>query len=181
MHLRKRWVVFILLVLFHQGFVQTNISPRQYFFLIRELFPNKTHIGILIQQDFVNETWIEKIKRAAAALKLHACIAQVKEIKDVAPQLKQLIEEYGIEVLWVYGEGELLNQKMVRSYIIQHVAMFHLPVFVPRGKWVQEGGGFFIERRDGRIRLQVNRRIAELLHVQIPERYLSKTVFVVHK
>ncbi len=90
-----------------------DVTPLQLFFLVKQAFPDKQELAILITKEQYEEQET-KIKRATVQMKIKAIIHMVSGSKDVGRAL-QKVADNAIVVLF---DSEALTKQATRLYVL---------------------------------------------------------------
>lgn len=90
-----------------------DVTPLQLFFLVKQAFPDKQELSILITKEQYKEQET-KIKRATAQMKIKANVHMVSGSKDVGKALKKVVDN-AIVVLF---DSEALAKQATKLYVL---------------------------------------------------------------
>ncbi len=153
-------------------------TPLQQMFIIKELSPDIERIGIIWDKTASKEeNMMRQLQRGSASTGLKVFVADVGELKEVAPQFRLLLREHQIQALWIVEDHGLFESGVVRSFLIEKATRAALPIFAPSETWINEGASVAVRKGADGIRLLVNRAAAEAVSLQIPPKYLERTEY----
>ncbi len=157
----------------------SDVTPIQQLFLIKELKPDITRIGVIWDKNAANRDKIlPQLERASAATGIKVVVGEVASLQEVAPQFRTLLRDHRIEALWILEEEGLLGQGIARSFLIKSATQAGMPVFAPSETWLKEGACVTWRKDAEGIRLVVNKAVAEAMGITIPAKYQDRTAFL---
>nr|6K1Y_A Chain A, ABC-type uncharacterized transport system periplasmic component-like protein [Rhodothermus marinus DSM 4252] len=158
---------------------ETEVTPIQQLFLIKELKPGIARIGVIWDKNAANrDEVLPQLQRASAATGIKVVVAEVASLQEVAPQFRTLLRDHQVEALWVLEESGLLGQAAARSFLIKNATQAGMPVFAPSETWLKEGACVTWRKDAEGIRLVVNKAVAEAMGITIPAKYQDRTAFL---
>ncbi|GIV61236.1 MAG: ABC transporter substrate-binding protein [Rhodothermaceae bacterium] len=173
-----------LLILFVAGAavpepLEEGPTPIQQLFVIKELKPGLERIGLIWDKNVTDTgALMPQVQRASASTGIKVFLAEVADLKDVAPQFRTLAREHQVQAIWILESTGVMDNGVTRSFIIKNATSAGLPVFAPSEAWVNEGASVAVIKDDGGISLLVNKAAAEAMSLTIPEKYLERTQYL---
>jgi hypothetical protein len=158
--------------------LETEVTPLQQLFVMKELKPDVQRVGILWDKSVSHDDILPQIQRAGASAGVKIFVAAVGEVKDIAPMFRDLVRTSQIDALWIVGTDRVVDTDIARKFLVKSAAEHGLPIFAPSEKWVAEGACVAFRKDGESIRLLVNRAAAQAASVKIPEKYLERTQFL---
>lgn len=156
-----------------------DVTPIQQLFVIKELKPDLERIGILWNESAVDTgTLLPQIQRAGASTGIQVIIANVAEMKDIAPTYRMLVRDNDVQALWIISDDGTVDSDIGRSYLIKNATQQGIPIFAPTELWVNEGASVAFKKVENVVALVVNQAAANALSLTIPEKYLERTQFL---
>ncbi|QXD16057.1 ABC transporter substrate-binding protein [Rhodocaloribacter litoris] len=154
-------------------------TPIQQMFVIKELKPDIERIGLIWDKNATDtEALMPQVQRASASTGIKVFLAEVTDLKDVAPQFRTLTREHQVQAIWILESTGVVDNSVTRSFIIKNATSANMPVFAPTEAWINEGASVAVLKKDGAISLLVNRAAAEAMSLTIPEKYLERIQYL---
>ncbi len=158
---------------------ESDVTPIQQLFLIKELKPDISRIGVIWDKSATSRDQIlPQLERASAATGIKVIVGEVSNLQEVAPQFRTLLRDHKIEALWILEESGLLGRAATRSFLIKSATQAGMPVFAPSETWLKEGACVTWRKDAGGIQLVVNKAVAEAMGITIPDKYQNRTAFL---
>ncbi len=158
---------------------ESDVTPIQQLFLIKELKPDISRIGVIWDKSATSRNQIlSQLERASAATGIKVIVGEVSNLQEVAPQFRTLLRDHKIEALWILEESGLLGRAATRSFLIKSATQAGMPVFAPSETWLKEGACVTWRKDAGGIQLVVNKAVAEAMGITIPNKYQNRTAFL---
>ncbi len=159
--------------------VETNATPLQSLFMIKQLVPTAKTIGLMWTDAGDNNLELmTQITRASATEGTKVIVENVGNLSDVAAQFRDLTDSYHIQVLWIAQNVDLLSNSISKSYLIKNSAVHGIPLFAPNGQWVSEGACAAVVNDGGSAKLVVNQKTLSALGLKVPDKFSSVTQVV---
>jgi len=79
---------------------------------------------------------------------------------------------------WILRDDELVSHNISRKFLIEQTTLKGIPLLAPSPQWVEEGALCHVALVDGKVKLQVNQKVAMALNISIPEKYSERTEFL---
>ncbi len=156
-----------------------QVSPQQQMFLMKELKPDAAKVGIIWKAGVANrEELLLQIQRSATSTGIKVFVSEVKDLKDVAEQYRNLVRTHGIQMLWIVENDGVVNDAASRKFLIKSAMEARIMLVAPSNDWVNEGACVAIKKQDDAIGLVVNKAAAEALSISVPEKYRERTQFL---
>jgi len=172
-------LVFFLCLTIPLQALNSNISPLQQFYIMKEMVPHLKTVGIFWnKQTTQTEELLPQINRACAAVQVKAVIAEINELKAISENFRNMVNSYHIDAVWVIGNDEILNSDIAVDYLIKNSVLNKIPLFAPNTDWVNSGACVTLLNQDNRVKLFVNKKTADAIGVQLSETLLAKTEFL---
>lgn len=189
MHLLKRSAILLSLVcVITLAFfgtpeaLESNATPLQSLFMIKQLLPQVKTVGLMYKQSSDDsKTFMNDVNRASASLGVKIVLADVESLPDVAAQFRDLTESYHVQVLWVIHSNDVLNSSIARGYLIKNATLQGIPLFAPNTNWVSAGACAAVVTNGGSTKLVVNQKTLDALGIKVPEKYASVTQVLASK
>ena len=155
-----------------------SATAMQQLYLMKELNPDLSVVGIIWDERFEGkDEMLQKTGRAAAQLQIKIAVGEATDLRDVSSQFRTLTQEHRVEAVWAIGNG-ILDNSMAREFLNKKSALAGIPLFVEDANWVEAGAMCSVQRVDGKVVLVVNARVAEILNITVPDKYLEATEFM---
>ncbi|HEY9165604.1 MAG TPA: ABC transporter substrate binding protein [Candidatus Kryptonia bacterium] len=174
------WGVVITLIAFGSpSALESNASPQQQLFLVKELAPNAKTVGVLLDVSYNPQADLEtKIQRASGQLNIKVVVEEISQLNEVAEKFRDLRENYHIQALWIPQNERLIGSQISRDYLIKNCTLNGIPLFAPNTDWVSEGACVALTVDDGEVTLHVNQKTLNALNLKIPDKYIANTQFI---
>lgn len=161
---------------------ETKASPMQQLYLMKELVPGLTTVGLIWNESAVDKAAIlPKIERASASLGVQVVIANAEALKDISTEFKKLTGNHHIQVLWVVEDDNVVSSAVGQKFLIQNSVISKIPLIAPTVDWVSKGACLTMQKVAGKTKLVVNPQTAKALSIQLPEKYAPNTEFFAQK
>ena len=158
---------------------ETEVTPMQQLFLIKELNPGIERIGVIWDKNSAQRDQVlPQLQRASAATGIKVVVAEVTSLQEVAPQFRTLQREHQVQAIWILEDAGLLGQAATRSFLIKNATQAGMPVFAPSETWLKEGACVSWKKDADGIRLLVNKAVADAMGITIPPKYQDRTAFL---
>ncbi len=159
--------------------LESNATPLQQLYMMKQLFPKTQTVGIMWNQSTVNTAdLMPKIQRAAAAVGVKVVIADVEELKDIAQKFRDLTDNYHIQILWILQNDNMVGSSLGRDYLIKNATVNGIAVFAPNTDWVSAGACATLLNEGSDVKLIVNQKTLNALGIKVPEKYIPNTQFL---
>jgi ABC transporter substrate binding protein len=186
MHLFYKITKFSIIVLFVIGvFVNTpsalesNASPLQSLFMMKQLIPQTQTIGLMWNQSKTNTNDIlPKIERASASIGVKVVIEDVEELRDVSQKFRELKETYHVQAIWIIDNNDPMASSVGKDYLIKNSIVNGIALFAPTTDWVSAGACAALLSDGTNVKLYVNKKTISALGIKVPDKYLQDTQFV---
>ncbi len=156
-----------------------DVTPIQQLFILKELKPDVKRVGIVWSSDRSDkDVLLKKIQQAATSTGVEIFLAEAGAVKDVAPKFRNLVDKHSIQVLWIVGDDGLVDQQVVRTYLVKQATKSLIPILAPNADWITAGASVALTRADGSTGLIVNRAAAEAMALTIPPQYEERTSYL---
>ncbi|NNF58900.1 MAG: hypothetical protein HKN04_11745 [Rhodothermaceae bacterium] len=119
-----------------------------------------------------------QVQRAGASTSIKVFLAEVSNLKDVAPQFRTLVRQHDVQAIWIVDASGVISNSVARSFLIENATKKNLPIFATGDDWVSEGASVAVQKGEAGIQLRVNRAAAEAMSLQIPEKYIERTEYL---
>jgi len=149
----RKLIFSILLIIVSQQFCQAGkVSWGQYFYAIRQIFPQIKNVSVIITEEAVS-TQEKSITRAAAAFKLKIKLFPVADTREIGSEMK-LMDEGSILIIF---DDPLFMNKSSMIYILSKARDKNISVITCSEKYA-EAGAFLtlIKDQSNKLRLVVN-------------------------
>lgn len=103
----------LILLLLTMALNAQNVTPRQYFFTVKKIFPHVKYIDVILEQSQV-EKYQKNIAKAAAQTQIKAKIYPVYDFKSIGKSIKK-IEKSSILIVI---PSAVLNKKSSKLFIL---------------------------------------------------------------
>ncbi len=153
------------------------LTPMQQLMVMKEIKPATKVVGVLCNVE-QNEAFIKRANRAASSLGLQIIFADVRQVKDISTQFRLLSSSHDMDFLWIINVDEIIMSPIGKEYLFKNSVLSRIPVSVPTRELVAEGGTFYAELEEGKIKLTVNQKIAQALQLTVPEQYKATVNYV---
>ena len=153
------------------------LTPMQQLAVMKEIKPATKVVGVLCNVE-QNEAFIKKANRAAASLGLQVIFADVKQVKDISTQFRLLASSHDMDFLWIINVDEVVMSNLGKEYLFKNSVLNRIPISVPTRELVAEGGTFYAELEEGKIKLTINQKVAQALQLMVPEQYKATVNYV---
>lgn len=172
-------LIFTLLMTGSPEALDSNATPLQQLYVMKELVPNLQTVGLIWKQSSVNSgELLPKIQRAAAATSVKVVIADAEELREIAEKFRDLTDNYRIQALWIITNDDLTGSSLGQDFLIKNSVIKGIPIFAPSTDWVSKGACATLLNEGGSVKLFVNKKTADVLKIKIPEKYMATTQFL---
>lgn len=182
--MKRTWKLLFTLIFFlilsHPGFYANSgkVTPLQQLYVMKELISELHTVGIILNKDKVDrESLLPRLQRASAQLGLKLVIAEIKELRDIATNFRNLTDNHQVKAVLILDNDDIIGSEIGKKYLIKQSTLNNIPLFAPAREWVNEGALLYIYKEGNKTALYVNKKTAEVLSVTIPEKYLENTQF----
>ncbi len=151
----KKFYYILVIVLTSFQFVMANtVSWTQYFFAIKQIFPEIKNVSILITEDAV-QSQQKSIARAATAFKIKVKLFPVKDTRGIGNGIKMVDDG---AVLIVY-EDPLFMERSSIYYILSKAKDKNISVISCSEKYAEAGAFLSLVKKDSKkLKIVVNLR-----------------------
>lgn len=158
-----------------------SVTPLQQLFVFKELKPDVQRVGIIWNEDSGNrDALMPKIQQASASTGIKIFMANVKELKEIAPQYRRLVRDNDIQALWVVENDGVVDSDIGQKFLLKETTKQGIPIIAPTEDWVNAGATVSLKRAEGQIQLVVNQAAANALSLAIPEKYVERTQYAMN-
>lgn len=174
-------VVFTLFTLTAAVPASLNVGPTpiQQMFVIKEIKPDIERLGVVWDKSASSdEKLMQQLQRGSASTGIKVFLADVGDLKEVAPQFRLLKREINVQAIWVLEGKGVFENGIARSFLIKNATKAGLPIFAPDETWINEGASVSVRKGDAGIELLVNRAAADAMSLQIPAKYVERTQYL---
>lgn len=162
--------------------LELNATPLQSLFMIKQLVPQATSVGLLWKQsDYANTDLLTQIKRASMSTGDKVVVGDVESLPQVASQFRNLVDNYHVQVLWVIRNDDIMNSSIAQSYLIKNAAISGVPLFAPSSNWVSAGACAAVVTEGQSTKLVVNQKTLNALGLKVPQKFASVTQVLASK
>ncbi|MBN2411536.1 hypothetical protein JXQ31_07570 [candidate division KSB1 bacterium] len=134
----------LVLMLFFGGHLFANVTTTQYFYLVKQAFPNASEINIFItKSELAREK--EKIDRATVQFKLKALIYEIDNSADIGKATKSLNEN---SILVIYDDNIFANNKN-KLYILSKCKEKKISLVTASLDYIESGALLGYVEKDG--------------------------------
>jgi len=159
--------------------LESNATPLQSIFMIRQLIPQAQTIGLMWNQSKMNTgDLLPKIERASASIGVKVVIEDVEEISDVSQKFRDLKDNYHIQALWIIDNNEPMSTGIGKDFLVKNTIVNGIALFAPNADWVSSGACASLLSDGGNVKLYVNKKTISALGIKVPDKYLQDTQFV---
>lgn len=159
----------------------SDVTPLQQLFVFKELKPDIQRIGIIWNEDSANRgALMPKIQQASASTGIEVFVANVKELKEIAPQYRTLVRNNDIQALWIVENDGVVDSAIGQKFLLKETTQKGIPILAPTEEWVNNGATVSLKRAEGQIQLVVNQAAASALALAIPEKYQERTQYAMN-
>lgn len=159
----------------------SDVTPLQQLFVFKELKPDVKRVGIIWNEASANrDVLMPKVQQASASTGIEVFVANVKDMKEIAPQYRTLVRNHNIQALWVVENDGVVDTAIGKKFLLKETTQKGIPIFAPSEDWVNEGAAVSLKRSEGQIQLVVNQAAANAFALSIPEKYLERTQFAMN-
>ncbi|MDQ7054704.1 MAG: hypothetical protein Q9P14_18115 [candidate division KSB1 bacterium] len=113
------------------------ISPLQQVFLLKQLKPQLTKIGILCDLSQHPEL-PDRLARVGAQLDVKIVIKDTRQLKNVLKNFKFLVYRQAVEVVWIFPDKVLIHPSASR-YLIKEAVSARVLLIAPDSDMVKKG------------------------------------------
>lgn len=147
--MKKFSYIFVIITVTLQFCLANSVSWTQYFFAIKQIFPEIKNVSILLTEEAV-QSQKKSITRAAAAFKVKVKLFPVKDTRDIGSELK-MVEDGGVLIIF---DDPLLMEKSSMFYILSKAKEKNISV-VSGSKNYAEAGAFLTLVKDNSKKLKI--------------------------
>jgi len=159
--------------------LETNATPLQSLFIMKQLVPQVQTMGILWNQNKVNSgELLPKIERASASTGIKVIVEDVEDLRDVSQKFRELTDNYHVQVIWVFQNDDILGGAVGKDFLIKKSAVGGVALFGPNTDWVTAGACASLMSEGGDVKLYVNQKTINALGIKIPEKLIPSTQFL---
>ncbi|MEW6365400.1 MAG: ABC transporter substrate binding protein [Acidobacteriota bacterium] len=163
-------------------FSQTpSVSYRQQVYFFKQVFPAKTQLGILWNQDLNKASQIE-VDQAAMSYQVWPRYANVKQVGDIGGALRDLLNKAKAEAILLTADPVVAKPEN-QKYIITECMLKKIPVIGDSRAAVEAGAVYALEVQVVEERKNVvvllNLKAAASLGIEIPRTILDTATVVV--
>jgi len=174
------FVLFIIAVFFGTpSALETNATPLQSLFMIKQLMPQAQTIGVMWNQDKTNTgDLLPKIERASASTGVKVIVEDVEELSNVSEKFRELKDKYQVQAIWIIEDNDPMSSGVGRDFLIKNSIVNGIALFAPNVDWVSAGACAALLFDGSTVKLYVNKKTINALGIRVPDKYLQDTQFV---
>jgi len=170
--MKKVWGCVVMAVLVGaSGVMAQAVSNRQQVFFFKQVFRNKTKLGILCNKA-LREADLNEIDIAAMSYQVWSKAANVRSEGDVGSALRDLLNKEKVDAVMLLADP-VLQVSETRKYIIQECMLKRIPVVGDSPESVQDGAIYALSLRENKVVPLLNLKAAAALGVQVPQEILD--------
>jgi ABC-type uncharacterized transport system substrate-binding protein len=159
--------------------LESNVTPLQAIYMMKQLVPQTQTIGIMWNQNKVNTgDLMPKIERASASVGVKVVIEDVEGITDVSQKFRDLTDNYHVQVIWVFQSDDVIGSSLGRDFLIKNSTVKGIALFAPNTDWVSAGACAALMNEGGTVKLFVNKKTITALGITVPEKFIQDTQFL---
>ncbi len=159
--------------------LESNASPLQSIFMIKQLVPQTQTIGLMWNQKKTNTSEIlPKIERAAASVGVKIVVEDVEELSEVSQKFWDLRDNYHIQTLWIIEDNTPMSTGVGRNFLVENSVVNGIALFAPTGGWVSAGACASLLSDGNNVKLYVNKKTISALGIKVPDKYLQDMQFL---
>ncbi|HUI29742.1 MAG TPA: ABC transporter substrate binding protein [Candidatus Acidoferrales bacterium] len=159
--------------------VDSNVTPLQMIFMIKQLIPQTQALGLLWNQTKINSgEYLPKIERASASMGVKVIVEDVEELSDISQKFRDLKDNYHVQAVWVFDNSDPLNSNIAKDFLIKNTIVNGIALFAPNTDWVSAGACASLLSDGSTVKLYVNKKTINALGIKVPDKYLQDTQFI---
>jgi ABC-type uncharacterized transport system substrate-binding protein len=156
-----------------------RVSVQQQLFVLKTLKPDLEVVGLIVSGQAEDRANLDRaVRRAAAGAGVRLVVSEAANIADVGPRFRQLVREHRVGAIWVVSADPVMNDRTVRSFLIEQSARAGLILLAPDRSWVRDGATLALEPAAGGASVILNERLASTLAIQVPESLRSQVQMI---
>lgn len=170
----------ILLGLFFVGSVpvtgQMLASYGQHIAIAKKMKPGLATLGIIGSN--LSDKMIEQISKAATGQGVKIVVAQPQDAGQVASFYNKLTGEKKVEMIWFPDPGDHMILGIGFEFLREKAVADKIGLIVPQESLVASGGLCTVLLEGGKLKVMVNRKIAQLIGLSVPAESSESVTFV---
>ncbi len=167
--MKKTLTGMFLLFAFQWGLAGNAVTWLQYFYAIKQIFPNETQVAVLIPKDVLSAEQ-KALSRAAAINKLKVKLFPVSDTRDIGSHIK-LMEDNSILIVY---DAPLFMEKSSMLYILSRANDKNLTVVSESEAYGAAGAFLTLSKQDSKLKIVVNLKFKPELAAKFTPEFQQK-------
>ena len=179
---QTRWMmllgVFIFLGLMPQGaYSQGLASNSQQIAAMKVLNPGLKTIGVI--GSTLSDKDLSDITRYGLGMGVEMVFARPKDASEIATLYKKMVADKKIQMVWIPDANDKTMLDIGFEYLKDETLVDKIGLCVPKQELTQSGALCSVYKEEGKVVVYVNKRIAAVLGIALPQEQSPSITYVV--
>ena len=152
---------------------QTLGTRSQQIAAMKSLKPGLKAIGVMAST--LTDDDLQEITRYGLGQGIEMIFARPKASRDIAAMYKKMITDNKVEMIWMPDPGDQTMLTAGFEFLRENALLDKVGLCVPDEKMVESGALCVVVKNSGKLVVHINRKIAEVLGIAIPQESGSMT------
>jgi len=172
-----RVYLFLLLLVFASAVQAADPNVMQQAYLVRQAFPAAKTVGVLCHTSHA-AALVRDLKIACNAYQFDLKVFHTETLQSVREGFDRMIKQSPVDLVWVVPD-DVTDQKFGRRFLSEKCLAMKFPLYVSALDHVREGALLTVSAgEDGSPRIYFNKRVGDLIGIQLPAQIQPKVVAV---